>query len=57
MAKLGTFDYIEGWYNRERMHSYLNYLSPCEFEQAYLDMVTEIRKQSKTLDSYSASGF
>lgn len=57
MAKLGIFDYIEAWYNRERMHSYLNYLSPCEFEQSYLDVVTGIRKQGKTLGSYSPSGF
>jgi transposase InsO family protein len=24
--------WIEGWYNRERMHSTLGYLSPVEFE-------------------------
>lgn len=57
IAKLGIFDYIEAWYNRERMHSYLNYLSPCEFEQSYLDMVISIKKEGKTLGSYSASGF
>ena len=55
-AKLAIFDYIETWYNKERIHSYLDYLSPCEFEQAYLDMLTGIRKQGHTLDSYSVSG-
>jgi putative transposase len=32
MAKLGVFDYIEGWYNTQRIHSKLNYLTPNEFE-------------------------
>jgi transposase InsO family protein len=32
-AKKELFDYIEVFYNRERSHSYLNYLSPNEFEQ------------------------
>jgi putative transposase len=26
------FDYLEGWYNRQRLHSSLDYLSPVEFE-------------------------
>ena len=33
-AKSIIFEYIEVWYNRERMHSTLGYLSPMEFEQA-----------------------
>lgn len=32
-AKLAVFEYIEVWYNRERRHSTLGYLTPCEFEQ------------------------
>jgi putative transposase len=32
-ARLSIFDYIETFYNRRRLHSYLNYLSPEEFEK------------------------
>jgi transposase InsO family protein len=32
-ARLAIFEYIEGWYNRQRLHSTLGYLSPLEFEQ------------------------
>lgn len=31
-AKLGIFDYIEGWYNTQRIHSKIGYLTPVEFE-------------------------
>jgi putative transposase len=31
-ARLSVFDYIETFYNRKRLHSYLNYVSPEEFE-------------------------
>jgi len=31
-AQLGIFDYIEAWYNKERIHATLNGLSPNEFE-------------------------
>jgi putative transposase len=34
-AKLGIFEYIEIYYNRERKHSSLNYLSPLQFEELY----------------------
>ena len=33
-ARLSIFDYIETFYNRRRLHSYLNYLSPEEFEKS-----------------------
>ena len=29
-AKLGVFDYIEGWYNSRRRHSGIEYHSPVE---------------------------
>lgn len=32
-AKLAVFEYIEIWYNRERRHSTLGYLTPCEYEK------------------------
>ena len=32
-AKSDVVAWIEGWYNRERMHSTLGYLSPVEFER------------------------
>ena len=31
-ARIEIFDYIEGFYNRQRIHSALNYLSPIAFE-------------------------
>jgi transposase InsO family protein len=40
-AKLGIFDYIEAWYNNERMHSYIDYLSPNEFEENYYNKDTK----------------
>lgn len=33
-AKLSIFEYIEGYYNRRRMHSAINYCAPLEFEYA-----------------------
>ena len=32
-ARQAIFDYIEVFYNRQRRHSYLGYLSPAEFEE------------------------
>ena len=34
-AKISVFDYIETFYNRERRHSTLNYLSPWDYELKY----------------------
>jgi len=31
-ARTAIFEFIEGWYNRQRLHSSLDYLSPVEFE-------------------------
>ena len=30
-ARVSVFEYIETWYNTQRSHSSLNYLSPDEF--------------------------
>ena len=32
-ARMALFQYIEGWYNRKRIHGYINYLKPEECEQ------------------------
>jgi len=33
-ARLSIFDYIEMFYNKRRLHSHLNYVSPEEFEKS-----------------------
>ena len=38
-ADLVVFDYISGWYNPNRIHSKLGYLSPNEFEIANQDKI------------------
>ena len=32
-AQQAVFDFVERWYNRERMHSTLGYVSPAEYEE------------------------
>jgi transposase InsO family protein len=34
-AQLSVFDYVETFYNRQRLHSYLNYMTPEEFEDSH----------------------
>lgn len=34
-AKIAIFKYIEGFYNQNRIHSTINYLTPNEFEKVY----------------------
>jgi transposase InsO family protein len=51
-AKLGIFDYIEGWYNTQRIHSKLEYLTPVEFDNLYVDLIAlEFRKIDKNVKS------
>jgi putative transposase len=38
-AKAAIFDYIESFYNRQRRHSSLGYLSPSDYEQATMEEV------------------
>ena len=33
-ARTAIFEFIEGWYNRQRLHSALDYFSPEQFEQS-----------------------
>jgi len=35
LAHTAIFEYIEVWYNRQRLHSTLGYLSPVDFEQQH----------------------
>jgi transposase InsO family protein len=39
-ARLIIFEHIEVWYNRQRLHSSLGYLSPAAFEQRYYETKT-----------------
>ena len=41
IAKDETFDYIEAFYNQERRHSTLGYISPAEFERRYRERQEE----------------
>jgi putative transposase len=34
-ARMAVFEWIEGWYNPQRRHSSIGYLSPSEFEQRH----------------------
>ncbi len=36
-AKLAVFEYIEVWYNRQRRHSAIGYLTPCQQEELLLE--------------------
>ena len=38
-ARLAVFEYIEGFYNRERRHSALGYLTPCQYENLFLNKI------------------
>lgn len=38
-AKLGIFNYINGWYNPHRIHSKIGYLSPDEYEEKDLGLI------------------
>jgi transposase InsO family protein len=38
-ARTAIFAFIEIWYNRKRLHSYLDYMSPVKFEQIMLQNV------------------
>lgn len=53
-AKLETFNYIEGYYNRIRRHSSLGYLSPEEYERQFVAARDE--KLGQMLDNKTAKG-
>ncbi len=35
-ARVAIFDYLEVWYNRQRLHSALDYTSPAIFERQHV---------------------
>jgi transposase InsO family protein len=39
IAHLEIFEFIEVWYNRQRLHSSLGYLTPLEFEQDFFHLL------------------
>jgi putative transposase len=39
-AKMAIFDYLEGFYNRMRLHSALGYKSPIDFEEGKMKEVS-----------------
>jgi putative transposase len=40
-ARLAVFDFIEGWYNPQRRHSSLGYLSPLAYERLHAETTRE----------------
>ena len=38
-AEIAVFDFIEGWYNPQRRHSSLGYLSPINYEKRHVTLV------------------
>lgn len=53
-ARLETFNYIEGYYNRVRRHSGLGYVSPEEYERKYFE--ERDRKVHEVLDEKTMKG-
>jgi transposase InsO family protein len=41
-AKLAVFEYLEVWYNRERRHSALGYLTPCQYEKLLMQQAIAV---------------
>jgi transposase InsO family protein len=41
-ARTAVFEYVEGFYNRVRRHSSLDYLSPSEYEGATMEAMKEV---------------
>lgn len=48
-ARAAVFEYIEVWYNRERLHSSLGYLSPMEYEKRLLQQLKELKQLKEPL--------
>ena len=46
-ARTVIFEYMEVWYNRQRLHSSLGYCSPVDFEQRFLTLSSCPQKRGK----------
>ena len=53
-ARLETFNYIEGYYNRVRRHSSLGYISPEEYERKFVE--ERDRRSGKVVDKKKEKG-
>jgi len=53
-ARLETFNYIEGYYNRVRRHSSLGYVSPEEYERKYFE--ERAKRSGKVVDKKKEKG-
>jgi transposase InsO family protein len=42
-AEIAVFDFIEGWYNPQRRHSSLGYLSPVQFEKRHASVAQQTK--------------
>lgn len=43
-TRLVIFEYIEGWYNRKKLHSTLGYITPCQIQKIDNERSYEIRR-------------
>jgi putative transposase len=50
-ARMAVFDFIEGWYNPQRRHSALGYLSPLAYERLHRDQALPTMRSSTALRS------
>jgi transposase InsO family protein len=53
-ARLETFNYIEGYYNRIRRHSSLGYVNPEEYERKFVE--ERDRESGEVLDKKKVKG-
>jgi putative transposase len=44
-ARLAIFDFVEAFYNRERLHSSIGQLSPVEFERRFQEKITTSQEE------------
>jgi transposase InsO family protein len=57
VARLRIFEYIEVFYNRERFHSTLGYVTPVEFEEAFSKQSTSTDESMTVGNPSESKGF